>query len=64
MSTKKEYETKNRIAISLNELADMLGCSTQTAYKFGSKAKARFRVGKRVFYNMRKIQDYIDKISA
>jgi len=53
-------ETENRLTVNTETLAEMLDCGKATAVKIGDAAKARIRLGKRVLWNMRKVQEYLD----
>ncbi len=45
------------------ELQGMLGSGRKTAVEIGTAAKARITIGRRVFWNVKKVQQYIDSIS-
>ncbi len=45
------------------ELASMLGCGEATAIKIGTEAKARMKVGRRVLWNIAKVQEYLNTLS-
>lgn len=56
--------TSNTLCIDTNELAkDYLHCGRKTAVEIGSAANARIQVGRRVLWNIKKIQQYIDSIT-
>lgn len=44
-------------------LMKLLCCGRQSAVKIGTDAEAKVQVGKRVLWNLPKIQKYIDTIS-
>lgn len=62
---KKAYclENTNRLAVPTKELQSMMCCGRDTALKIGMSAKARIKVGKRVLWNVAKIQEYLNQIS-
>ncbi len=55
--------TENSIAISTDELMNRLQSGRKTALEIGTEAGARVQIGRRVLWNVRKIQDYLDQIS-
>lgn len=59
----EKRDTERKIAVSLPELATMLGCGRYTASKIGEDAHARIYIGKRVLYSVEKIEEYCRKIS-
>ena len=56
-------DTSRRIAVNTEELKSMLGCGRDTAVKIGTEAKARVQIGKRVLWNVEKIQTYLNILS-
>lgn len=61
---KKETEKKNYITVSTSTLVEVLNCGKQTAIEIGTKAKAKVCVGRRVLWNMKLIQEYLDTIAV
>ena len=57
-------DIQNKIAITTNELQAMLSCGRYSAVQIGEQAKARVQIGKRIFWNVKKIKDYINQISG
>lgn len=57
-------DTNDKIAITTEELQSMLSCGRSSAVQIGQMAEARIQIGKRVFWNVKKIREYIDLISA
>lgn len=53
----------NNLAINTNTLMKILNCGRYTAVKIGDNAGARVSIGKRVLWNMKKIQKYLDDIA-
>ena len=53
-----------RIAVDTKELQAMLCCGRDTACKVGTSANARIQLGKRVLWNVEKIQSYINTLSG
>lgn len=61
---KRSGETVNqKLAVDTSELRAMLSCGRDTAVKVGTEAGARIQIGKRVLWNVDKVQSYIDKLS-
>lgn len=57
-------DTNDKIAITTEELQSMLSCGRSSAVQIGQMAEARIQIGKRVFWNVKKVREYIDLISA
>lgn len=53
----------NTVTTTTTGLMKMLCCGRVTAVKIGEDAEAKIRIGKRVLWNLPKIQKYIDTIS-
>lgn len=54
----------NRIGVSDEELAFMLGAGLPTARQVALEANAVFRVGKRKLNNVSKVKAYVDSVSG
>lgn len=50
-------------AVDTNELQKMLSCGRATAVQIGTNASARIQIGKRVLWNVRRVNAYLDSIS-
>lgn len=61
--TKEINEGTDRRAVNAIELQSMLGCGRATAVKIAEAAGARIKIGRRVLYNVGKVQAYLDQIS-
>ena len=61
--TKVDDTNKNHIAVDSATLQKQLCCGYRTAVKIGMNANARIQIGKRVLWNVAKIQDYLNGIS-
>lgn len=57
-------ETTHKMAVDTKELQAMLGCGRDTACKVGTEAKARLQFGKRVLWNVAKVQAYLDSFGG
>ena len=62
---KRTYSSNdnNAIMISVEQLQERLNCGYKTAVKIGKDAKASVSVGRRVFYNVKLIEKYVDKLA-
>jgi len=47
----------------INQLASYLNTGTATAKEIGEKAGAVIRIGKRLLFNVSRVDEYIDNIS-
>ena len=47
-----------KLAVDTKELPLMMGCGRDTAVRIGLEAKAKIQIGKRVLWNVEKIQEY------
>lgn len=56
-------ETDIKITVDINGLQSMLSVGKTTAAEIGEKAGAIVRIGRRKLYNVRKVQEYIDKLT-
>jgi hypothetical protein len=66
-ATKKDLVTvkiSDKIAVDTTELQLLCGCERSTAVDIGTQAKARIQVGKRVLWNVSKVQKYLDSIAT
>lgn len=63
--TTKEYNLLpfGKSSIDTKELQSMLSCGRVTAIQIGNNAGARIQIGRRVLWNVRKINAYLDSIS-
>lgn len=50
-------------SVDTRELQAMLSCGRVTAVEIGNNANARIQIGRRVLWNVRKINAYLDSIS-
>lgn len=62
-ATTKNNENTSKLAWSMAELQQALSCGRSTAEKIGTAAGARMKIGKRVLYNVKKIEEYLNSIS-
>lgn len=63
MHKTNSVETENKITVDIYGLQAMLSIGRNTAAEIGEKAGAVIRVGRRKLYNVRKIEEYMNKLS-
>ena len=67
MNATKQFsniKTSEKIEVNTNDLQAMLGCGRRSAVQIGELAEARIQFGKRVFWNVKKVKEYVDAISS
>lgn len=52
------------LMVNVEQLMDKLNCGYKTAREIGENAEARICVGRRVWYNVAKIQKYLEEIAV
>lgn len=62
-ATRTKGKAENQMLVDTNGLQEMLSAGRPAAVKIGTEAGARVQSGRRVFWNVRKVQQYIDAIS-
>lgn len=62
-ATRKSELNNQRKTVDTFELQSMLGCGRKGAVDIGTAAGARVQIGRRVFWNVKKVQQYLDAIS-
>lgn len=62
-ATRKTELNNQRKTVDTFELQSMLGCGRKGAVDVGTAAGARVQIGRRVFWNVKKVQQYLDAIS-
>lgn len=63
MENIEKKENIPHIALNTLQLAEALGCGRVAAETLGTEAGARIQIGRRVIWNVAKIQKYLDDIS-
>lgn len=61
--TRKTNFDGEKILVDTEELQAMLCSGRVSAVNIGTAAGARVQTGRRVFWNVRKVQQYIDAVS-
>lgn len=59
-----EIKPENKKLVDTQDLQALLCVGRQTAVRIDTSANARVQVGKRVLWNVGKVQKYIDEISG
>ncbi|MBQ4536227.1 MAG: hypothetical protein II994_01255 [Lachnospiraceae bacterium] len=62
-ATKAKNNTNSPILVDTLGLQEMLCAGRPAAIKIGTEAGARVQAGRRVFWNVKKVQQYLDQIS-
>ena len=62
-ATKKSEMVVNQVAVTTENLQNILDCGRPTAVEIGTLAKARVEIGRRVLWNVSKVQSYIDSLA-
>ncbi|MDD6290601.1 MAG: hypothetical protein PUA77_02240 [Lachnospiraceae bacterium] len=61
--TRKSGEDKKPLLVDTLGLQEILSSGRPAAVRIGTEAGARVQSGRRVFWNVKKIQQYLDAIS-
>lgn len=61
-TTQFNMDTQQKIAVTTEELQAMLSCGRYSAMQIGEAAEARIQIGKRLFWNVEKVRNYINLI--
>jgi hypothetical protein len=63
-TSRKTMQLSNRLTANTDSLSEYLDCGRATAVKIGEAAGAKIQIGKRVLWNMSKVQSYLDSLSV
>ncbi len=63
-ATQKREMVINQVAVTTENLQNILDCGRPTAIEIGTLAKARVEIGRRVLWNVSKVQKYLDSIAT
>ena len=63
-TTSNVIQLSDRLTANTETLAECLDCGRATAVKIGEAAGARITIGKRVLWNVHKVQEYLDGVAA
>ncbi len=64
MRKTKADNTAGALMVTTEQLMEKLNCGYKSAVSIGAKAEARIYVGRRVWYNVRKVEQYLEKIAV
>lgn len=64
LKEKQQLPEVDQRLLSLSELQAYLSIGQTTAWKVGRESNALVRIGRRVLYDRRKIDAYIDRLGA
>ena len=53
-----------KLTVDTDGLQNLWDCGRATAIEIGTQARARVEVGKRVLWNVEKVQKYLDSIAT
>lgn len=62
-TTKSRFDSTERMTVDIDGLMELLGVGRKTATDIGTSAKARIQVNRRVLWNLKLIQKYLDALS-
>lgn len=62
-ATRKTESAENKKTVDTPGLQNMLSSGRKTAVEIGTAAGARIQIGRRVLWNVSKVQQYLDSIS-
>ena len=52
-------KSKDKLLVDIAELEKLLSCNRQHASRIGAEAKATIRVGRKILYSVKKVQEYL-----
>lgn len=57
-------DIESKLTMNTETLSKYLDCGRSSAVKIGNEAGARIQIGRRVLWNILKVQKYLDKVST
>ena len=63
ISTNSNKEPFKQLTVNTTTLMKLLNCGKQTAIEIGTKANSKIYIGRRVLWNVKLIQEYLDTIA-
>lgn len=63
-TTKSDIHCSKMITANTKTLAESLDCGRATAVKIGEAAGAKIQIGRRVLWNVSKVQNYLNSLSV
>lgn len=64
MRKTKAENNVDALMLTTEQLMQKLNCGYKSAVQLGTEAKARIYVGRRVWYNLSKIEAYLEQIAV
>lgn len=64
MRKTKAQNMNDPLMVTTEQLMRKMNCGYQTAVTIGAKAGARIYVGRRVWYNLNKVEKYLQEIAV
>lgn len=64
MRKTKANNSTDAIMVTTEQLMEKMNCGYQTAVTIGAKAGARIHIGRRVWYNLKKVEQYLQEIAV
>ena len=61
--TQRYNDDVRPLTVTTEDLRRMLGCGRDNAIRIATEAGARIEIGRRVLWNVDKVQKYLDSIS-
>ena len=58
------FDSVRKLAVTTEELQELLSCGRKTATDIGRDAEACIQYGRRILWNVSRIQAHLDSISA
>lgn len=56
--------TQRKMTVNTEELQALLCCGRATAVRIGTEAQARIAIGRRVLWNVARVQEYLDTMAG
>lgn len=63
MNATRRVNISGKQVVDTAELQSLLSCGRKTAVEIGDHAGAKIKIGRRVLWNVNKVQQYLDNIS-
>lgn len=63
MNSEIKQEQQQKILVNTIQLMKMLDCGKPTAVKVGTNAQAKVCIGRKILWNIKKVQEYVYDVS-
>ena len=64
MRKTKANNNNDALMVTTEQLMEKMNCGYQTAVTIGARAEARIIIGRRVWYNLKKVEQYLQEIAV